>query len=159
MRNSVIRLIVALGILVCSQNYAQAVCKAGTKGGCLTPRDSVTRLGIRFKQGCVPSNTEGSCTIETVGFGKDFESAPAIQVYSSASRQARFYRISSFKRHLDQDGRARARFKNIPHACYQVRMSKSADQKAVFSNILWEDDGNTKRTRHTGKKKHTSRNA
>jgi hypothetical protein len=98
----------------------------------------VTRLGLRFAGGCHSGNADGSCTIDTIAFGEDFESAPGIQLFSAATHNGEFRKVSNFKRKLDQDGRARSRFKNIAGACYQMRMAKSEFQPAVNSDILCE---------------------
>lgn len=113
----------------------------------------VTRLGIRFAGGCISSNADGACTIDTVAFGEDFELAPGIQLYSAPTRDGHFLRISSFKRPLDQDGRARSRFKNIPQACYQMRMEKTEDQRELVSNTLCEGDANALSGKPTNSKK------
>lgn len=98
----------------------------------------VTRLTLRFAGGCHSGNADGSCTLETVAFGEDFESAPGVQLFSAPTHNGEFRKISNFKRKLDQDGRARSRFKNIAGACYQMRIAKSEFQQAVNSDILCE---------------------
>jgi hypothetical protein len=98
----------------------------------------VTRLGIRFAGGCDSANKDGSCTIETVAFGEDFASAPGVQLFSAPTHNGTFQKVSNFKRKLDEEGRARSRFKNIPGACYQMRIAKTEFQRSVSSDILCE---------------------
>lgn len=98
----------------------------------------VTRLGIRFAGGCHSANKDGSCTIETVAFGEDFESAPGVQLFSAPTHTGEFRKVSNFRRKLDEDGRTRSRFRNIPGACYQMRIAKTEFQRSVNSDILCE---------------------
>jgi hypothetical protein len=98
----------------------------------------VTRLGLRFAGGCHSGNVDGSCTLDTIAFGEDFESSPGVQLFSAPTHNGEFRKVSNFKRKLDQDGRARSRFKNISGACYQMRIAKTEFQPAVSSDILCE---------------------
>lgn len=98
----------------------------------------ITRLRLRFVGGCHSGNPHGSCTIETIAVGEDFEKSPGIQLFSASTHKGDFRKVSNFKRKLDRDGRARSRFKNIAGACYQMRIAKTEAHPAVVSDIICE---------------------
>jgi hypothetical protein len=122
MRNRIIPIAITLASIVLT-NIAHA---------------EVTRLTLRFAGGCHSGNIGGSCTIDTIAFGEDLASSPGVQLFSAPTHNGEFRKVSNFKRKLDEDGRARSRFKNIAGACYQMRMAKTEFQRSVSSDILCE---------------------
>jgi hypothetical protein len=102
-------------------------------------RADISGLRVQFAGGCHSENTTGGCVVRVTATGDSFEASDQVIVMSSSQKNGSFRPISSRARELDENGTVRARFKNIPGACYRVQTPENGnDAPDIVSNTICE---------------------
>jgi hypothetical protein len=99
----------------------------------------ISGLRVQFAGGCHSENATGGCVVRVTASGDSFGPSDQVIVMSSSQKNGSFRPISNRARELDENGTARARFKNIPGGCFRVQTSENGDDAPdVVSNTICE---------------------
>jgi hypothetical protein len=99
----------------------------------------ISGLRVQFAGGCHSENSSGGCSLRITAAGDSFGPSDQVLVMSASQKGGTFRPISRRARELDDNGTARARFKNIPGACFRVQTPENGnDVSDVVSNTVCE---------------------